>query len=98
MGHGYLSYYSIHFCACLKISIVIHLKTVYFLLEQSSPETQYESISSSGLSLLYGPILTPIHDYWKNHSIDYMDLCQQSDVCTFQYAMFVISFQGASIF
>ena len=34
-GHGYLLYYSIHFCACLKFSIIIHLKTVYFLLEQS---------------------------------------------------------------
>ena len=22
-----------------------------------------------------------IHDYWKNHSFDFMDLCQQSDVC-----------------
>ena len=26
--------------------------------------------------LLYGPTLTSIHDYWKNHSFDYMDLCQ----------------------
>ena len=26
------------------------------------------------------PILTSIHDYWKNHSFDYMDLCQQSSV------------------
>ena len=26
------------------------------------------------LSLLYGPTLTSIHDYWKNHSFDYMDL------------------------
>ena len=24
------------------------------------------------------PILTSIHDYWINHSFDYMDLCQQS--------------------
>ena len=32
------------------------------------------------LSLLYGPTLTSIHDYWKNHSFDKMDLCQQSDV------------------
>ena len=31
------------------------------------------------LSLLYGPILTSIHDYCKNYSFDYMDLCQQSD-------------------
>ena len=23
---------------------------------------------------------TSIHDYWKNHSFDYMDLCRQSDV------------------
>ena len=27
--------------------------------------------------------LTSIHDYWKNHSFDYMDLCWQSDVCAF---------------
>ena len=31
------------------------------------------------LSLLYGPTLPSIHDYWKNHSFDYNDLCQQSD-------------------
>ena len=27
--------------------------------------------------------LTSIHDYWKNHSFDYMDLCQQNDVPAF---------------
>ena len=32
----------------------------------------------------YGPTLTSIHDYWKNHSFDYTDLCQQSDVSVFQ--------------
>ena len=26
-----------------------------------------------------GPTLTSIHDYWKNYSLDYTDLCQQSD-------------------
>ena len=30
----------------------------------------YESVSSLALSLLYGPMLTSIHDYWKNHSFD----------------------------
>ena len=30
---------------------------------------------SSALSLLYGPTLTSIHDYWKNHSFDHADLC-----------------------
>ena len=34
---------------------------------------QFKSISSSALSLLYGPALTSVHDYWKNHSFDYMD-------------------------
>ena len=36
-----------------------------------------------GASVLYGPTLTSIHDYWKNHSFDYIDLCQQSDVLAF---------------
>ena len=36
---------------------------------------------SSVLSLLYSPTLTSIHDYWKNHSFDYMDPCWKNDVC-----------------
>ena len=35
------------------------------------------------LSLLYGPVLASIHDYWKNHSFEYMDLCWQSEVFAF---------------
>ena len=35
------------------------------------------------LSLLYGPTLTSIRDYWKNHSFDYIDLSHQSDVSDF---------------
>ena len=38
------------------------------------------TLSSSALSLLYGLALTSIHDYWKNHSFDYPDLRQQSNV------------------
>ena len=38
---------------------------------------QFKSINYSVLSFLYGPTLTSIHDYWKNHSFDYRDLCQQ---------------------
>ena len=29
-----------------------------------------KSINPSALSLLFGPTLTSIHDYWKNHSFD----------------------------
>ena len=38
--------------------------------QESSPTPQFKSINSSALSLLHSPILTSIHDYWKNHSLD----------------------------
>ena len=41
------------------------------------------SINSSALSFPYGPTLTSIHDYWKNHSFYYTDLCPQSNVSAF---------------
>ena len=34
------------------------------------------------LSFLYDPALTSIHDYWKNHSFNYMDLCGQNNGTT----------------
>ena len=36
----------------------------------SSPTPQFKNINSSALSLLHSPILTSIHDHWKNHSLD----------------------------
>ena len=51
--------------------------------QESSPMPQFKSISSSALSFLYGPTLTSIHDYWKSHSFDYMDLCLQGNVSAF---------------
>ena len=39
------------------------------------------SIKFWALSLLYGPNLTSIHDYWKNHSFDYMDLWVAKNWC-----------------
>ena len=42
---------------------------------ESVLQCQFKSISSSTLSFLYSPTLTSIHDYWKNHSLDQMDLC-----------------------
>ena len=42
--------------------------------QESSPTPQFESINSLMLSLLCGPVLTSVHDYWKNHSFDYMDI------------------------
>ena len=39
-------------------------------IQESSPTAQFKSINSLVLSLLYGPALTSIHDYWKSHSFD----------------------------
>ena len=41
------------------------------------------NVNSSVLSLLYGPTLTSIHDYWKNHSFDHTDTHRRSDVSAF---------------
>ena len=40
------------------------------MAQETSPAPQFESIHSSVLSLRYGPTLTSVHDYWKNHSLD----------------------------
>ena len=37
--------------------------------QESSPASQCKSISSLVLSLLCGPTLISIHDYWKNYSL-----------------------------
>ena len=55
--------------------------------QESSPTPQFKSINSSALSLLYGRTLTSIHGYWKNHSFDYTNLGQQSNVSAFEYAI-----------
>ena len=40
-------------------------------LSRSPPAPQFKSINSLLLSLPYGPILTSVHDYWKNHRFDH---------------------------
>ena len=35
------------------------------------------------INLLYGSTLTSTHDYCKNHSFDFMDLCWQNNVSAF---------------
>ena len=55
--------------------------------QESSPTPQIKSISSLALNFLYSPALTSIHDFWKNHSFDRMDLCWQSNVSVFLCAV-----------
>ena len=52
--------------------------TLKSLLQQHSSKSY-----SSALSFLYNPTLTSIHDYWKNHGFDWMDLCWQCNVSAF---------------
>ena len=64
--------------------------------------TGWISLQSKGLSLLqhhsskasilrhsafFSPTLPSIHDHWKNHSLDYMHLCWQSNVSAFEYTI-----------
>ena len=46
------------------------------------------------LSLFYVPTLISVHDHWKSHSFDNMDLCWQSDTSFFfnMLSRFVIAF------
>ena len=42
---------------------------------------------------LYGPTLTSIYDYWKTHSFDFLNICQQCKVSAFyKLSRFVIVF------
>ena len=65
----------------LGLTVLISLLSKGLARVFSAP--QFESINSSVLSLLYGPTLIAIRDYWKNHSFDYRDLCRQSVVSVF---------------
>ena len=65
----------------------LNLLAVQGTLQESSPTPQFKSINSSTLSFLYSPTLTSIHDYRKNHSFDQTDLCWQSNVSAFEYAV-----------
>ena len=48
---------------------------------QESSQTQFKSIISSVLSLIYGPTFTSVHDYWKNHSFDYRPMSTKWYLC-----------------
>ena len=51
--------------------------------QESVPAPQFKGISSLALSLSYCPALTSVHEYWKNHSFDNIDLCRPSNFSAF---------------
>ena len=65
--------------------------------QESYPTPQFKSINSSALSLIYGPTLTSVHDYWKNYSFDNIDLYWQMMSLLFNtLSRFVIDFLSKS--
>ena len=83
---GFLKKLKISCCSVAKSCPLDSLCYPWFLLQltdliflqfrefqESSPAAQLEGINSLVLSLLNGPTLPSIHDYWKNHSFDYVD-------------------------
>ena len=82
-------YWSFSISASNEYSVLISFRTDWFDLfaipgiSRVFSNTTIHKQHSSVLSLLYGPTLTYVHDYWKNHTFDYTDLCQQSDVSAF---------------
>ena len=58
--------------------------------QESSPTPQFKSIHFSMLSFLHSPTLTSIHDHWKNHSLDQIDLqCLDAISKTIEWSLFV---------
>ena len=61
----------------------LHLLAVQGTLKSLLQHHSSKASTLLALSFLYSPTLTFIHDYWKNHSFDWMDLCWQSNVSAF---------------
>ena len=61
------------------IDLLAVQKTLKSLLQHHNSKSSI----LSALSLHYGQTITSIHDYWKNHSFDYTELCWKSDVSAF---------------
>ena len=57
-----------------------------------SPTPQFKSINSSALSFLYSPTLTSMCDHWKNHSLDWMDICWPMSLLFNMLSRLVITF------
>ena len=61
--------------------------------QESSPTSQFKNINFLMLSFLYIPTVTFVHDNWKNHILDSMDIYWQSNVSAFyMLSRFVIVF------
>ena len=76
-SHRWPKTWSFNISPSKEYSALISFRTDWFdllavqgtLKKESTP--QFERVNSSVLCLLYGPALTSVRDYWKEHSFDY---------------------------
>ena len=61
----------------------LRLTGLISLLSKGFSAPQFKCINSCMLHLLYDPGLTTVDDHWEDHSLDYMDLCWQSNISAF---------------
>ena len=83
----------------LRLTSLISLLSKGLLRVFSS--TTIQSINSSALCLLYCPALTLVHDYWKDHSLDYKGpLLAKWCLCFLTYWLHLswLSYQEAIVF
>ena len=89
-------YYSFSFSIspCNEYSGLISFRIDWFdLLAVQGTLKSLLQHQTSKASILYGPTLTAVHNYWKNQSFDYMDLYQQEMSLLFNtLSRFVIAF------
>ena len=64
--------------------------------QESSPMPQFKSINSSALSFLHSPTLTSVHDHWKNHSFDNLDIDKVLPLVFIMLSRLVIAFPPRS--
>ena len=78
-----------------EYSGLISLRIDWFdlLAVQGTLKSLLQHYNSKALILqcLYGPTFTSIHDYWENHSFDYIGLCQQRSLPFNTLSRFVIA-------
>ena len=96
-------YWSISISPSNKYSGLISFNIDWFdlLAVQGTLESLLQHYNSKALILQHSVFLWPnstsIHDYWKNHSFDYKDLCWQSDISAFNLlSRLVITFLSRS--
>ena len=67
--------------------LILRMDWLDLLAVQGTLKSLLQHHSSSTLSFLYSPTLTSIYDYWENYSLDYTDLCWQSNGSALEYAI-----------